>query len=163
MLLPCNRQSGRSQARELMCTGSRHNQEAYEVSEWRGRGEADFSGQCICMPILWRAQIGGGGALQFLWEGTPRLGDCYWIGSLDSDFLVEPKLRFPLNPQQVVDFLQGGRCNQATVTWVWLPFCWDALFDPIDPSYGGASGPEGPGGAGDPGSRLMAPGLMAPK
>ena len=33
--------------------------------------------------------------------------DCYWVGSLDINFLVETKLCFPLNPQRVVNFLQG--------------------------------------------------------
>ena len=35
--------------------------------------------------------------------------DCYWVGSLDFNLLVEIKLGFPLNPQKVIHFLQGGQ------------------------------------------------------
>ena len=35
--------------------------------------------------------------------------DCYWVGSLDFNFLVEIKLNFPLNPQKVIHFLQRGQ------------------------------------------------------
>ena len=34
---------------------------------------------------------------------------CYWVGSLDFNFLIEIKLGFPLNPQKVIHFLQGGQ------------------------------------------------------
>ena len=37
--------------------------------------------------------------------------DCCWVGSLDFNVLVEIKLGFPLDPQKVFNFLQGGRCN----------------------------------------------------
>ena len=41
--------------------------------------------------------------------------DCYWVGSLDFNFLVEIKLGFPLNPPNKLNFLQGGPCsNQDT-------------------------------------------------
>ena len=40
--------------------------------------------------------------------------DCYWVGSLDFNFLVEFKLGFPLNPQKVIHFLQGGQQQPST-------------------------------------------------
>ena len=33
---------------------------------------------------------------------------CYWVGSLDFNFLVEIRWGFPLNPQKVIHFLQRG-------------------------------------------------------
>ena len=35
--------------------------------------------------------------------------DCYWVGSLDFNFLVEIQLGFPLNLQKVKNSLQGGQ------------------------------------------------------
>ena len=37
---------------------------------------------------------------------------CYWVGSLDFNFLVEIKLGFPPYPQKVILFLQRGQQQQ---------------------------------------------------
>ena len=43
--------------------------------------------------------------------------DCYWVGSLDFDFLVEINLGFPLNPQKVKNCLQEGRGSNQDTAW----------------------------------------------
>ena len=43
-----------------------------------------------------------------MWEASTFL-DCYWVGSLDFNFLVEIKWCFPLNQKSETHFLKGGR------------------------------------------------------
>ena len=39
--------------------------------------------------------------------GSRPFLDCYWVGSLDVNFLVEIKLGFPLKPQKVKLWQEG--------------------------------------------------------
>ena len=44
--------------------------------------------------------------------GRERLEDCYWVGSLDFNFLVEIKLGFPLT-QTKLNFLHGSTATKT--------------------------------------------------
>ena len=46
----------------------------------------------------------------------PKQLDCYWVGSLDFNFLVETKVFSSTPPNSETLFARGGRCNQERWT-----------------------------------------------
>ena len=61
--------------------------------------------------------------------------DCYWVGSLDFNFLVEIKLGFPLNPPKSEKLFAGGSLQQPRVkqrTSPWQAGTFKGVYDLVE-------------------------------